>query len=204
MSFNPRVLHPEPDPAFVRDLHTIDPDLRAIWGYERYLLNRWVIERKIPPERYVAMYGSLLKSDQPRFVNQPITDADRPIFGEPELDQDGNWFLPLVGYTQIGVRKYDLAPDHECVLFVENHDKSYRPLDQRTLLTMRRTYAWERFHSLTRLKIEKDLEREHAEKHAKAQRVDEVMDAIMEQRREIWDLPFVGPARTVMPGTSLK
>ena len=202
MSFNPRALQPSPDPGFIRELRKIDPDLRVVFGYERYLLNRWVIERRMPPERYFASYASVLESGEPRFIDQPIYDDNQPIFGDVEWDDNGP-FRPILGYEIVGYRKFDLAPEWEWVMNVENEDHSFRPLDSRTLLAMRRAYAWDRFHSITRLKMEKQREMEEADKKATAARVDACMDEIAEHRREIWDLPFMGQVKTVMDGTEL-
>ena len=198
MAFAPRVLHPEPDPAFVDELKKIDSDLRVVFGYERYFINKFVIERKISPERYRAMYASFLKSNEPRFIDQPIFDSDQPIYGEPELDQEGNPYLPIAGYVRIGSRKYDLAPDYEWVMNVENEDGTFRPLDSRTLLKLRRVYAWERFHSISRLKFEKEREREEQEKALNKKLGDDAFDAFMDNRREIYKLPFSGQPKQVL------
>ena len=148
--FNPKVLNPEPDPNFVRELRRIDPDLRVEWGYGRYLKNDWVIERKIPAERYFAMYSSVLSGEGPRFVEQPIFDTNLP-----ELDDQGD----IVSYKQVGTRTYDLAPRYEWVTFAD-------ALDGRVLLDLRRTYAWERNHTLSRATFEKE-QREAEEKKQK-------------------------------------
>lgn len=192
MAFAPKVLHPEPDAFFVRELRKIDPDLRVVFGYERYLQSKWVIERRIEPTRYFQMYASLLESGEPRFIEQPIYDTDQPIYGEWEIDQDGQPYQPLLGYEQVGTRKYDLAPEYEWVMTIENDDQTFRPLDARTLLKLRRTYAWDRFHSFTRLKMEKDREREENARKMKEQHTDELLQEFKDHRREIYKLPFVG------------
>lgn len=194
MAFQPAVLQPTPDPLFVRELRKIDTDLRVVFGYERYLMNRWVIERRMSPERYFAAYSSLLSSDNPRFIEQPIYDD-----AQPEYDEDGN----EVGYKVVGYRKFDLAPEWEYVMAVENDDKTFRELDSRTLLALRRTYAWERFHSITRYKMEKERERQDAEDRAAKARRDDIKLEILERKREIWNLPFTGQPTTVMEGTEL-
>lgn len=196
----PRVLQPDPDPAFVRELRKIDPDLRVRFGHERYFLNRWVIERRIPPERYFASYASILESDEHRTVEQPIYDTNQPIYAET-LDVDGNPIL--MGYTQVGTRIFDLAPEWEWVMTLEEDDRSFRRLDQRTLTELRRVYAWERGHSLTRLKMEKEAAREAFEKQQAQHRADENFDAIMEHKRELKNLPFSGQPASVMEGTAL-
>src|ERR1043165_8091002 len=106
--FQPTILNPEPEPWFVRELKKIDPDLRVRWAYGQYLAQQWVIERKLPPERYFSIYASLLESDGQRFVKQPIFDTNLPIY-----DDNGDF----VCYTQVGERDYDLAPEYEAVLF---------------------------------------------------------------------------------------
>lgn len=188
MAFAPQVLHPEPDPLFVAELKKIDPDLRVTWAYTRYLLHRWVIERKIPRPRYVQMYASLLQSSGPRFIDTPIYDDDQPIY-----DEEGN----LTGHQVVGYLKYDLAPEYEHVMFVEGPDKEFWPLDRRTLLKLKRTYAWERFHSFSRLKAEKERLREEQDKAFMKQAADEAFDAFKDQRRELYDLPFSGQPKTV-------
>ena len=100
--FQPAVLHPEPDPLFVRQLRKIDTNLRVVWGYERYLRQNWVIERRLDSDRYYKLYGSLFRENLPRFVAQPVYDSNQPLY-----DEAGE----LIGYRQVGERQYDLAPD---------------------------------------------------------------------------------------------
>ena len=192
MAFLPEVFNPRPDPSFVKELKKIDPDLRASFGYARYLVKKWTIERHIEPTRYWQLHASLFESGAPRFIEQPIFDTDQPIYGEWEIDQEGQPYQPLIGHVQVGTRQYDLAPEYEWVMTVENEDQTYRPLDGRTLLKLRRAYAWDRFHSLTRTKIEKQREREEAERRMKEQHGDEIVQEFMDHRREIYKLPFVG------------
>src|SRR6187399_1235252 len=77
---------PTPPDWFVKDLKRIDPELRVVWGLERYLKEEWAVERKTPAERYWTMYEAILSSDQPRFVDQPVYDCEQritdPITGE--------------------------------------------------------------------------------------------------------------------------
>ena len=172
MSFQPAVLAPSPDPYFVRELRRIDPDLRVLWGYNNYLVHQWVIERRMTPERYFTCYASLLETNNPRFVKQPIFDTN-----QPEYDIDGN----QTGYKIIGYRDYDLAPEWEYVMFAGMQ------LDNRTLLELRRTYAWERNHSLTRLRIEKEQADEQRKEALKKQRLDAipVPDLVDEVKRDL-------------------
>src|SRR4030095_14496455 len=102
--FNPAVLHPEPDPWFQRELRLIDPTLRLGWGYDRYLMNKWVIKRRMSRKRYFRCYASLFEQNLPRFVPQPIFDTDEPLY-----DDEGG----MCGYKQVGSRQYDLAPEWE-------------------------------------------------------------------------------------------
>lgn len=184
MAFIPSVLKPVPDSGFVKELKLIDPALRVVWGYERYFLNRWVIERKLSAERYFAAYASLLKADAERFV-------ERPIF-----DDDHNENVP------IGFQRYDLAPEYDCLMTVENADGSYRPLDARTIMALKRQYAWEVKHPFSRIRYEdqrtrelamKELAQEEASERAdrKAQQDKEareaVKDALDAHRNQIWD-----------------
>lgn len=180
--FHPQVLQPAPDPWFVRELKKIDPALRVVWGYERYLLNRWVIERHIPPQRYVEMYKTLKGQ---RFIKQPIFES-----GSEDEER-------LVGY-----RDFDLAPEWEQVMFVEDGEK-FAPLDGRTLLKLRRTYAWDRFHSITRAKFEKQAELDAAKAANTQRRADAVLDELMDHKRELWRLPFSGQPEAVLAGTEI-
>jgi hypothetical protein len=182
MAFTPKVITPEPDPSFVRQLRKIDPDLRVVWGYERYFRNCWTIERRVPPERYFAMFASLLEADAPRFVQQPIYDENE---------------------TVIGHREYDLAPEYEWVMNVVEPDGSRRELDQRTITELKRAYAWDRFHSITRAKIEKEREQEEADRAAKKKRIDAAMDALPDVWRETGKVLFGGQAETIMEGSEL-
>lgn len=174
--FQPEVLKPEPEKWLVRAIREVDPALRVVWGMERYFLDRWVIERKISPERYFRMYRSILESGEDRFVEQPIFDSDQPIF-----DDFGN----KVGSKIVGYRKFDLAPEHECVMVVENCDGSFRPLDSRTLVAIRRTYAEDRFHSLNAERLRRDAEQAQREASAASRRADAAMDGVKEAYREL-------------------
>lgn len=162
--FQPAVLNPTPDPSFVRELRKIDPDLHVQWGYNRYFRNQWAIERRIPPERYFLMYESLLSSDEPRFVQQPIFDTNQPIY-----DDEGEF----VSYRQVGSRTYDLAPEFEWVMFANS-------LNSEILSAIKRSYAWERNHPLSRIRFEKEKEREEIEAANKAKRIEVAMDALPE------------------------
>ena len=163
--FQPKVLEPTPDPWFITELQKIDSNLRVAWGYARYFEHLWAIERRLSPERYYSMYASLFRSGEPRFVEQPIYDHSKPIF-----DNDGN----EAGWRIVGWRDYDLAPEWEWVQFIRNPDGSFRPLDMRTITEIKRTYAWNRFHSLSRARFEKKQEEER--KH----------EAQMAKERELW------------------
>lgn len=175
MSFMPEVLSPTPDPWFVRELRKIDSDLRVVFGYARYLKKQWAIERRIPPERYFLAYESLFVGDGPRFVDQPVFDVDTLEYNEVG---------EAVGYKQVGTRKYDLAPEYEWVMFAEH-------LNGEVLTEMKRIYAWERNHPLSRRAFEKvqqdELERKAAA--AKAKRCDAALDgldeALLETRKRV-------------------
>lgn len=136
---------PQPEPWFVRALKKIDRDLNVVWGMERYLRAEWAIERKMPPERYFAAYAAVLSDDGPRFVDQPVFDMEQPI-----RDKQGD----IVGYTQVGTRLYDLAPEYEWVAF--------RPSLDQTLLDLIQKLYWERDHP------EETAAANAAEKSAKA------------------------------------
>src|ERR1051326_2600952 len=142
MGFQPAILNPSPEPWFVRELRRIDADLRVVWGFNRYLVQRWAIERKIPPERYFKIYESVLTGDGPRFVRQPIFDTNQPV-----TDDRGEF----ISYRQIGEREFDLAPEYEWVRFVSD-------LTEEVLTRLKRSYAWERNHPLSRLRVEKEQE----------------------------------------------
>lgn len=194
MTFQPEVLSPTPDPAFVNELQKIDRNLRVVWGYNDYLKKNWVIQRKLTPERYFANYASLFEQDLERFVDQPIYDVGQPIYDETGEE---------IGYRQVGVRRYDLAPEWEYLMSIEEPDGSFRCLDSRALTDLRRTYAWHEKHPLSRQRFEVEREREEAEAARKKKRCDLAFDTLMDHKREIWDLPFVGQPTKVMPGTEI-
>lgn len=163
MQFQPKVLNPIPDPFFARELRKIDPDLRVRWGYGDYLVNQWVIERRHTPERYFTVHASLEGGE--RFVDQPIFDTDQPLYNE---------YGEHIGYQQVGTRKYDLAPEWEYVCFVDQ-------LHSGVLGEIKRAYAWERNHPISRLAAEKKMEEEAQKKAEKMARlaaidVNEVVD----------------------------
>lgn len=170
--FQPKILNPTPDRHWVRELARLDPDLRLVWGYQRYLTSKWVVERRIDPERYFQMYGNLLEADMPRFVSQPIIDHDRPLY-----DDEG----VITGYETVGQREYDLAPEFEYVLTAQNRDGSYRAFGEEDMLELRRWYAWNRNHPLSRAKFEEEERllteaKERAEANKLAAMIDEGID----------------------------
>lgn len=169
--FQPKVLNPSPDPFFVRELRKIDPDLRVSWGYNQYLINQWVIERKLPPERYFSAYASLLEADGQRFVQQPIFDTNQPI-----TDEEGNF----ISYTQVGTRTYDLAPEYEYVLATPE-------LHMGIITELKRCYAWERNHPISRLAFEKQLELQRQEAARKKQMMDalDVNEIVDQVKRDL-------------------
>jgi hypothetical protein len=164
VAFQPAILNPSPDPWFVRELKKIDTDLRVEWGYNRYFKQQWAIERRIPPERYFLQHQSLLSTDAPRFVDQPIFDTNQPI-----CDENGEF----ISYRQVGSRKFDLAPEFEWVRFE-------RELTSGVLSDIKRAYAWERNHPISRLAFEKAQEREQMEAAAKKKRMEVAVDGIDE------------------------
>lgn len=162
--FQPAILNPTPDSWFVRELKKIDTDLRVEWGYNRYFKNLWAIERRIPPERYFLSHASLLSSDEPRFVQQPIFDTNQPLF-----DEQGEF----ISYRQVGSRLFDLAPEFEWVRFE-------KVLNSGVLSDIKRAYAWERNHPISRLAFEKAQEQERKEAAEKKKRMEVAFDGIDE------------------------
>ena len=185
--FQPAVLTPEPDPFYVRELHLIDPNLRIVWAYQRYFKNCWAIERKMPPERYFQCHASLFEEDLPRFVEQPIFDTNQPIY-----DDEGE----VIGHKEVGRRKFDLAPEWEWVDFVDS-------LDGRLIIQLKRAYAWERNHSLTRLRIEKENEEQQKELARKKVHTEIMRECVEEAWREHGKIVQGSQPKTVLEGTEL-
>ncbi len=177
MSFQPATLHPDPDPSFIRELHIIDKELRLVWGYDRYLKRKWVIERRIQPDRYAAMYWNHLVTNQPRYVDQPIYDDDQPIYDELGNIQDSQ----IVGY-----RKFDMCPEWEWIATVENRDGTFKQPGQDDLLSLRRQYAWNYNHPLSRHKFEEEerIKQESKQRAERNQSLDMYLDAIDQSRSE--------------------
>ncbi len=170
MAFVPIVLSPSPEPWFLRELQIIDRDLRLVWGYERYLMRNWVIERKIPPERYALMYASFLKESGPRYLDQPIYDTDQHLYNE----QGEEMGFPIIGY-----RKFDLAPDWEWVATVQGPHGEFKQPGDDDLLALKRQYAWNRNHAYSRERYEEEqrLKDEKAEAEQKQKRHDLWMES---------------------------
>ncbi len=160
----PTVLSPTPDPAFVRELKRIDPDLRVVWGYQRYLQNEWVIERKKSPENYFKSHAALFEEGGPRFVAQPIFDSGQPI-----MNEEGE----VVAYQKIGERMFDLAPEYE-------HVMGMKTLSNQALIELRRAYAWHQNHPISRMRFEQKAEEERKSAEFKKQ-ICEATDAAMDQ-----------------------
>lgn len=157
----------------MRELKIIDADLRLVFGYERYLMANWVIERKISNDRYVAMYASLLASGEPRYVDQPVYDTDQKVY-----DAEGE----EIGFAVIGSRKFDMAPDWEWVATIQTPTGGFKPPGDEDLLSLKRQYAWNRNHAYSRAKFEQE-EAEKAEK-AEAEQKQKRMDLWLESYDE--------------------
>jgi hypothetical protein len=162
--FTPKVCQPTPYPWFVRELRLIDPELRVVWAYERYLMNQWAIERRMTPEQYYTAYSWVLSQDKPRFVDQPIFDTDKPIY-----DDEG----VFIAYEQVATRRYDLAPEWECVAMTKT-------LDNEVILRLKRAYAWQEKHPISRLRFEKQQEQD-AKDEAFHKRVKDASDQALDQ-----------------------
>lgn len=167
MAFTPTVLNPEPEQWFIKELALIDQDLRVVWGFDRYLMNNWVIEAHIPPHLYAQRYFSFLCSGGPRFIEQPIYDRSKPIY-----DEDGN----EVGFPIIGTRQFDMAPEWEWRKTIQLSDGSFKPLGMDDILALKKEYAWNRNHAYSRAKFEAEQAEADAQKE----------QAEKEQRKEIW------------------
>lgn len=169
--FQPKILSPTADPFFVRELRKIDPNLRVEWGYERYLNSAWAIERRLSPEEYFTKYGSVVENDLNRYVWQPIFDVNQyeydPETGEP------------IAYKQIGVRKFDLAPEWEWV-------GTFDVLDARALTEIKRAYAWNRNHLESRKRFEQEQREaeDRTNQQQKNKRIDETLEGIDEALHE--------------------
>ncbi len=100
------------------------------------------------------MYSNILSSDEPRFVEQPIYDTN-----QPQYDENGDF----VCYKQIGTRTYDLAPQYEWVSFVD-------ALELGVLIDLKRSYAWERNHPLSRARFEQEQREADERKEADQKR----------------------------------
>lgn len=176
MAFQPAVLNPQPEPWFVRELELIDPTLRVVFGYERYLMKNWVIEAHIAPDRYAKLYASFLASGEPRFIDQPIYDHDFPIYDSADPDDPDP---PIVGYECVGYRKFDLAPEWEWRKTIQKPDGSFKPLGMDDILALKRDYAWNRNHAYSRARWEAEEAEADAKKEAeqKAKRHELWMEA---------------------------
>ncbi len=201
--FQPKVLSPTPDPNFVHNLRRIDPNLRVVWGYERYLKNCWTIERRMEPERYFACYASILESGEDRIIDQPIYDTNQPIYGYVADRETGLLNLHQMGYVQIGTRKFDLAPEHEWLMFVQEDDGSYRPLDERTLIELRRQYAWHFNQPFTKRRFLEEQERKDAEEARRQKRINAAQEVVPELAHLLGKKLYSRPVGEVMDGTQL-
>lgn len=170
MAFCPPVLSPIPERWFVKELELIDPSLRVVFGYERYLMNNWVIEARLTPEEYARRYFSFLTSGEPRFIEQPVFDTSKPLY-----DEEGN----EIGYEQVGVRDFDLAPEWEWRKTIQNPDRSFKPLGMDDILALKKEYAWNRNHAYSRAKFEEQerLEDEKKEQDEKNKRMELWMES---------------------------
>lgn len=160
---------PTPDEWFVRELKLIDPKLRVVWGMERYFRAEWAIERKMEAEEYWLAHASLMAEGGPRFVDQPIYDHAKPI-----KDLEGN----VTAYEQVGVNKYDLAPEYEYIAF--------RPSLDGELITLIKKLYWENAHKEDVARQDK-IDDQEREKQKKARRMaaaaEGIEEALLETRK---------------------
>lgn len=163
--FVPEVIAPTPDPWFVKALKVIDPNLRVRWGYGQYFVNKWALERKMSPERYHELYRSILESGENRIVDQPIFDTTQSEF-DPETGE-------FVSYKQIGVRKFDLAPEYEWVMFSDY-------LNEHFLVDIRRAYSWERNQPFSRQRFEMKQEEERKQELQKKKNAEAIREGLDE------------------------
>lgn len=204
--FQPLSLQPTPDPFIARELRKIDKDLRLVWGWNRYFQNLWVIERRIPPERYAAIYASVRKGDNPRFIEQPIYDNDQPIYDgdSPIYDESGAITgYEIAGYAVVGYRQLDLAPEYERVTAIERADGGFRQPSMSDVIEMKRVYAWERFHSLTRAKLERDRQEARRDEIMKKRRAEAIDEAIPEALHALGAVVTGGQPEKVLKGTEI-
>lgn len=178
--FVPEVIRPEPEPWVVRELKKIDPNLRVVFGYERYFVKKWALERKLTPERYHALYASILESGEPRFVKQPIFDSTKPI-----LDAWGQ----VESYEQIGERDFDLAPEWEWIAFEEHLNEDF-------ITRVKRSYSWERNHPYSRIRFEQEQERQAKEEINKKKRNELIAEGVEEAFRDLGKQVVFGAGET--------
>jgi hypothetical protein len=161
--WHPASESPEPPDWFVRELRKIDPEMRVVWGMERYLNAQWAIERKMPAEQYWLAYESILSSNEDRFIDQPIFDVQQPIF-DPETGT-------VISYKQIGTRKFDLAPEYEHIAFTKELGSQ--------LLDKIKKLCWQHAHP-EETRAADEAEKEQRAIDQKAKRVEAAIDAIPE------------------------
>jgi hypothetical protein len=159
---------PTPDAWFVRELKKIDPEMRVVWGMDRYFRAEWAIERKMPAEQYWLAYESVLSDGGDRFIDQPIFDVSQPI--KDELTGD------ILSYVQVGTRKFDLAPEYEHITF-------RKTLDQQ-LLDLISKLCWQHAHPEETRKADEEEKIKRAADQ-KANRIAGALDGIDEALKEV-------------------
>lgn len=165
--WHPAHLSPNPDPWFVQALKEIDPDMRVVWGMERYFRAEWAIERKMDSEEYAKAYAAVVLDGGPRYVDQPVLDNSQPI-----KDEEGS----VIGYVQVGINRYDLAPEYEWLTFC--------PVLVQSVLDALKKRIWEYDHPVEAALLLQQ-EEEDKEGDRRAQRLLASMEGVDEAFKEV-------------------
>jgi hypothetical protein len=152
---------------FVKALKEIDPEMRVVWGMDRYLNAQWAIERKMEAEKYWLAYESILSSNEDRFIDQPIFDVSQPVYDDITGD--------IISYKQIGSRKFDLAPEYEHIAFRKTLDQG--------LLDHLKKLCWQHDHPEETAKADQE-EKETRAAAQKAKRIAGAMEGVDEAFKE--------------------
>ncbi len=172
---------------FKKALKEISSDLRVIWGRESVGIERWIIQRQIPPQ----IHGKLIRD----------WERDNPgkerIFTQQLTDDNGNI---------TDTRAFDFCPEWAMVHVVENKDyeledeRGYREPDRRDIESIQHwMFDFEGPEQQIRAMRE---ERERAKLKFQQERVGHIAREIVNSA-EIWETKFIDSPAKVMKGTEL-
>lgn len=168
---------------FRQQLNAIHSELRCIWGEKDYGVDRWVVQRKLPPEVHahcLEEFHQLFPGEE-RFIDQQLVNDNGVVVSVRRCDRVAEWVLVHI----VEDRTFEI-----------DDPRGYRPPDQRDIATI---WNWlHEFRDITeQMKAMKEEEAARDQKHQQ-ERVRCLAEDIRDSRAIFEDPPIfdMGQNRT--------